>query len=510
MAAVRFRVLFIVLSLILLPFQNCGKLAPVSTTSKSSISIGESTPVTENSEQGQEDQVFEPDPEAPLNIAALDSELIENRNAKISVRINKVLENDLTFSWETRPDTADSYLNVEQQQGQGIILAGQTEAQISVPVIQSAEDQISFFLKILTTSQGEISRDEAKVNIPVGSVPFQFLGQVSPYGFVASDFGFNHNQLDFAGGVAISVGGATDFTSSPVPGVTDTNSTYLFNPATRLWQLANVNGAPTSRIRHTVTTVGSKIFVFGGYTDGERSDHSVYDPALDAWTAVNSSGSLTPRSYHSTVRISEDRVLVFGGLPDLGAAAASDGAIYDIEDGIWIPIANAPGPRRGHAAFWDEQGQRMFVFGGSERLNQEGLALVDVYNLANNTWERLSPTNIDLFDPPGFGAFESAFHIDGEVFLPNSGSKYVIAQNTFVAIAKPFFWSHCIEVHGEIFCINSAGLRNLYRYDPIANQWTVSGAINDIGSAFPRLVFTGREILITGGSSTTNQWQIFR
>ena len=72
------------------------------------------------------------------------------------------------------------------------------------------------------------------------------------------------------------------------------NSAYVYDPQANAWtQLASMGNA---RQDHASAAVGGKLYVFGGFDNGERlSTAEVYDPASDSWAQVTNLTSA--RSY---------------------------------------------------------------------------------------------------------------------------------------------------------------------------------------------------------------------
>jgi hypothetical protein len=79
------------------------------------------------------------------------------------------------------------------------------------------------------------------------------------------------------------------------PSVTATGAAY--DPEARTWTPIAAGGAPSARHSHTAVWTGSKMLVWGGYSEGGlATEGAIYDPATDAWTPMSSAGQPEPRT----------------------------------------------------------------------------------------------------------------------------------------------------------------------------------------------------------------------
>lgn len=70
------------------------------------------------------------------------------------------------------------------------------------------------------------------------------------------------------------------------------------------------------------------MIVWGGWGDGgDRSTGGVYDPALNAWTAVAPAGAPAARHFHTGLWTG-DALVVWGGLADAYGSYTSTGGLY--------------------------------------------------------------------------------------------------------------------------------------------------------------------------------------
>ncbi|CAI2168279.1 5442_t:CDS:10 [Funneliformis geosporum] len=132
------------------------------------------------------------------------------------------------------------------------------------------------------------------------------------------------------------------------------------------WEfIVPLNDSPVGRTGHTMCAYNNKLFVFGG-TDGERynSDTWCYDTQTNKWNDLSCIGYLpAPRENHG-VAIIEDVMYIFGGkgqdgldLSDLGALKLSNQRWY-----MFSKMGIPPSPRRFHAMTASRE--KVLIFGG--------------------------------------------------------------------------------------------------------------------------------------------------
>jgi N-acetylneuraminic acid mutarotase len=147
----------------------------------------------------------------------------------------------------------------------------------------------------------------------------------------------------------------------------------FFNPATGVWSVANMSGAPNV-VEEQVTWTGTELLLWGQRIETVGSTGSRYDPVTDSWSPMSKAGAPSDRSL-STMVWADSRAFLWGGIgrPTTGnETALKTGAAYD-------PIADAwdelPRPfddvgREAHTAVWT--GSEMIAWGGRRSLGQAG------------------------------------------------------------------------------------------------------------------------------------------
>lgn len=145
---------------------------------------------------------------------------------------------------------------------------------------------------------------------------------------------------------------------------------YLLNTTSLKWTVAApVGPKPSGRYGHTISTIGSMLYIFGGQLDDTFFDDlACYDlttlqSPTSSWNFVKpASVSPPPRTNHTIITY-QDKLYLFGGTD--GKLWYSDTWVYDPVDNTWAPLECAgfiPAPCEGHSA--TIVGDTMYVFGG--------------------------------------------------------------------------------------------------------------------------------------------------
>ena len=172
------------------------------------------------------------------------------------------------------------------------------------------------------------------------------------------------------------------------------NITWEYDPAADTWRpLAPM---PAARTAAGAVEAGGRIYVVGGNTAGGLtvSTNDAYDPASNRWESR--AAMPTPRN-HPAVGAVGGTVYVIGGrlaAPNIGGFTASNTDVveeYDPATNAWRALNKMPTPRSGHG-FTTHQG-RIYVAGGEVRdAHMDAIFRdVEVFDPAINDWYRLPP-----------------------------------------------------------------------------------------------------------------------
>jgi N-acetylneuraminic acid mutarotase len=162
------------------------------------------------------------------------------------------------------------------------------------------------------------------------------------------------------------IGGQTSIT-------TRYDEIHTFDPETRTFTKAKVIGKLPKFARHTACSVGSKIYVFGGY-DGYGTFYglSCYDVETFTWTQIDAKGpNPIPRTNHAVTSVGTNLYLFGGndttkkGQDYLRFGTYGDFQVYDTLTNTWFEPevkGKIPCPRSGHLMI--PVGHKIYLFGG--------------------------------------------------------------------------------------------------------------------------------------------------
>jgi hypothetical protein len=166
---------------------------------------------------------------------------------------------------------------------------------------------------------------------------------------------------------------------------------YLLNTTTLKWTVANpVGPKPSGRYGHSISTIGSKVYIFGGQLDDYFFDDLVcYDLTTlrsqnSQWELIKpTSASPPPRTNHTVVTFQE-KLYLFGGTD--GKLWYSDTWCYDPQLNSWTLLECSgfiPAPCEGHSA--TIVGDIMYVFGGRSSQGKD-LNTLSALKLTTRKW----------------------------------------------------------------------------------------------------------------------------
>eukprot|EP00744_Colponema_vietnamica_P003773 GILI01005726.1.p1 GENE.GILI01005726.1~~GILI01005726.1.p1 ORF type:complete len:497 (+),score=112.38 GILI01005726.1:197-1687(+) len=170
--------------------------------------------------------------------------------------------------------------------------------------------------------------------------------------------------------------------------ILDTNSA---SPTTA-WSKPVVSGQlPSARACHTMTRVGRKLYMFGGY-DGAKcfNDVDVLDLDTMTWIQPRPQGTLPQARNAHTITVVGTKLYLFGG--HSGNKHLKDLHILDTETLTWHQpdvLGVCPPGLRGHTA--NLIGHKIFLFGGYDGRGRSN----DLYVLNTETMKWMHPTECD-------------------------------------------------------------------------------------------------------------------
>jgi N-acetylneuraminic acid mutarotase len=252
-------------------------------------------------------------------------------------------------------------------------------------------------------------------------------------------------------------------------GASDTfRAGWRYNPTTDAWTQTSATNAPEVRDAHVAVWTGTEMIVWGGWTPlgVNLNSGGRYNPANDTWTPTNQTNAPAGRLRPTTVWTGQEMIVWGGTISNVGAT--NTGGRYNPSTDSWTATSttNAPSPRFAHTAVWT--GTEMIVWGGGADgviVNTGGR-----YNPATDTW---TPTSIS---PLVARRFHTAVWTGTEMII----------------------WGGCSLVN----C--SASREDGSRYNPATDTWTPTATAVGNGRSRHSAVWTGTEMIITGGCRSTN------
>jgi hypothetical protein len=230
-----------------------------------------------------------------------------------------------------------------------------------------------------------------------------------------------------------------------------------FDPATGRWRRLPPPPAGRGGI---VAWTGRELIEWGGGCCGDVSDDgAAYDPSRNTWRTI-APAPVAGQQAPVGAWTGRELVILPGRDPD---GRAVSGAAYDPGTDTWRKLGSKPEPALGAFATWD--GYELLVTGGTHAyaLSTGGLA----YNPATKRARRLRP---------GSGRSGAATVWTGRRLLVWGGQTFPGATVT--------------AGHG-------------LSYDPIGNRWSPLPRSPLPGRVDPTAVWTGRELIVWGGRTTT-------
>jgi N-acetylneuraminic acid mutarotase len=242
----------------------------------------------------------------------------------------------------------------------------------------------------------------------------------------------------------------------------------LYDPVLDTWTAVATSGAPGARMAHMMVWTGSKVIVWGGWTGGSNyGDGAIYDPSTNTWSAMSSSGAPSARNSAGAVWTGS-KMIVWGGCTD-GTCPVNDGGVYDLASDTWTAMTTTGAPvarNNGMQAFWT--GTEMLVWGGDGCDDACPVATGGRYNPTTNTWTAITATNAP-----------DARLMSSQVW---TGSELIV-------------W-------GGLDATGTAVSGTGKRYNPTTDTWTNMSATGAPTARLAALtVWTGAKMLLVGGQA---------
>lgn len=296
---------------------------------------------------------------------------------------------------------------------------------------------------------------------------------------------------------------------------------YINPQPTYNWVEQNPATYPPAVKHHDLTFIGgNNILHFGGdtYGVGYNDETWTYNFVENIWTEQYPVEHPPERGGHSLAYLNNDRALLYGGVSEWGYYLY-DTWIYDFSDNSWIqqyPISNPSGRNYHDMAHIDAE--LVLLFGGytaPQNYNDETW----IYNLNDNSWTQLYPTN-----HPSARILHAMAYISSDKVLLFGGSDPWHDDETWIYDLSENNWTqqnpatnpsarnfHEMAYFGNDQVVLFSGkdadsnrLEDTWIYDLSENTWTQDdNPIHPVGRWYHALAGTGmnrtKNIVLFGG-----------
>lgn len=190
----------------------------------------------------------------------------------------------------------------------------------------------------------------------------------------------------------ILFGGKENFTSTG-----DRDDTWTYDYNTNTWTELYPVISPSARRGHRMVydSESDRIILFGGkYGDAMFYGETwVGNPGSNTWQNMSPTIAPQARAFHHMAYDNEsDRVILFGGHPGGLSDSLYDTWAYDYNTNTWENLtnnANHPPARSCHIMAYDNESDRIVLFGGG--ILTSTYADTWLYDYNTNTWEQQNP-----------------------------------------------------------------------------------------------------------------------
>ncbi|RKO83819.1 hypothetical protein BDK51DRAFT_15734, partial [Blyttiomyces helicus] len=176
----------------------------------------------------------------------------------------------------------------------------------------------------------------------------------------------------------------------------DDEAVYCLDLDSLMWiqVTAASDTGPSKRLGHSITTVGSKLFIFGGSCGGDTlGDLWVFDTASNTWSSPQTLGPRPPPRTGHTGTALGSKICFFGGMAFRPTPRVfEDVWVLDTETLTWhspetlVTPSGSPGPRLDHDACAVPR-----LVSGAEESDDHDVVLVfggmDLSGMHNAAWE---------------------------------------------------------------------------------------------------------------------------
>jgi N-acetylneuraminic acid mutarotase len=259
------------------------------------------------------------------------------------------------------------------------------------------------------------------------------------------------------------------------------------------------------------------MYVLGGYTPETKSSalNHAYDPAADSWTEL---ASLPQGLNHVAAASSGGKVYVFGGFTQQNRSAVDSTYEYNPQSDTWIELPSMQAPR-GAAAVVALDG-RLHVIGGADDVStssRENVGTHEVYDSATGQWSEMAPLPTPREHMPAM-VYDGKIHVIGGRFLEmtnNTGTHEVYDPKTdsweeAASLPTPRSGTAGAVLDNEILVMggerdpnsNTGTFKENEAYNPATDSWSTLAPLPTPRHGFDAAVFDSA--VYTPGGAPSN------
>ena len=208
----------------------------------------------------------------------------------------------------------------------------------------------------------------------------------------------------------------------------DDDETWIFDLSDTNWTQIFPDPTPSERHGHFMTALDSgRVLLFAGERHGKfvlNDETWIFDLADTSWTQLFPDDPPSGRSSNTIARLSEERVMVFGG--STGEVYYDDETwIFDLADTTWTRDANTvqPGGRFGHGMSETslDGSTRVVLFGGYSGSNND-----DTWTFGGGDY-LVGPPQVTVLSPDGGEVLADTTTITWTASDPNPGETALLS-----------------------------------------------------------------------------------
>jgi N-acetylneuraminic acid mutarotase len=168
------------------------------------------------------------------------------------------------------------------------------------------------------------------------------------------------------------------------------NDLYSYEPATGCWEdlsTGQTGTPPSIRYYHGATALDGKLYIFGGYNGGPLGELFVYDPVAKSWSNVTTPlfGSAPSARYGTSLWSAYGKVYIYGGYTN---SYRTEVFTYDPISRTWATVTTTgSGPSMGYKSSAVVMNGKAYIFGGTNGSDTNALYSLD---LVTHAWTNLS------------------------------------------------------------------------------------------------------------------------